>query len=160
MKNISLILQRLIMLGWVLLVTSLLDFNWVYIFTLYDRFLLYTLSYTEAHLTVAYNYNNTYFSGNEWLFSYQLEVSISFNHYYTSLQKHQFCIQPIAMVTVISCSIHNTSDCYSPNNITINNNTLVTSNTLPSHMFFTTRVMLQYVNGQTFTSQNEVVISK
>ena len=64
------------------------------------------------------------------------------------------------MVTVISCSIHNTSDCYPPNNITINNNTLVTSITLPSHMFFTTEVTLKYESGQTIKSQNEVVISK
>ena len=69
------------------------------------------------------------------------------------------------MVTVISCSINNTSDCYSlNNNITINNDTLVTSIvtsiTLPSHMFFTTKVTLKYESGQTFTSQNKVVISK
>ena len=63
------------------------------------------------------------------------------------------------MVRVISCSIHNTSDCYS-NNITINNDTLITSITLPSHMFFTTKVTLKYESGQTFTSQNKVVISK
>lgn len=60
---------------------------------------------------------------------------------------------------VISC-IHNTSDCYYSNNITINNDILVTSNFLPTHMLFTAKVILQYVNGQTFTSQNEVVISK
>ena len=64
------------------------------------------------------------------------------------------------MVTVISCSIHNTSDCYSLNNITINNDTLITSITLPSHMFFTTDVTLKYESGQTFTSQNIVIISK
>ena len=65
------------------------------------------------------------------------------------------------VVTVISCSIHNTSDCYSlNNNITINNDTLITSFTLPSHMFFTTDVTLKYVSGQTFTSQNKVIISK
>ena len=65
------------------------------------------------------------------------------------------------MVTVISCSIHNTSDCYSPkNNTTINNNTLVTSFTFPSHMFFTTDVTLKYESGQTFTIQNVVIISK
>ena len=65
------------------------------------------------------------------------------------------------MVAVSSCSIHNTSDCYSTNNITINNDTLVTSITLPSHMFFTTnKVTLKYESGQTFTSQNKFVISK
>ena len=64
------------------------------------------------------------------------------------------------MVTVISSNTHNTSDCYSPNNITINNNTLVTSITLPSHMFFTTEVTLKYESGQAIKSQNEVVISK
>ena len=65
------------------------------------------------------------------------------------------------MVIVISCSIHNTSDCYSlNNNITINNDTLITSITLPSHMFFTTDVTLKYESGQTFTSQNKVIISK
>ena len=60
---------------------------------------------------------------------------------------------------MISCNRHNASDCYYSNNITINNDTLVTSITLPSHMFFTTKVTL-HESGQTVTSQNEVVISK
>ena len=62
----------------------------------------------------------------------------------------------------MSCNIHNTSDCYYSKNITINNSTstLVTSIILPSHMFFTTTVTLQYNSGQTFTSQNEINISK
>lgn len=61
---------------------------------------------------------------------------------------------------MISCNIHNTSDCYSTNSITINDDTLVTSITLPSHMFFTTEVTLKYESGQTIKSQNKVVISK
>ena len=60
----------------------------------------------------------------------------------------------------MSCNIHNTSDCYYSKIITINNDTLVTSIILPSHMFFTTTVTLQYNSGQTFTSQNEINISK
>ena len=59
----------------------------------------------------------------------------------------------------MSCNIHNTSDCYYSKNITINNDTLVTSIILPSHMFFTTTVTL-HESGQTFTSQNEINISK
>ena len=58
----------------------------IYFYSFYDMFLIIFIVYIpEAHLTVAYNHNNTYLIGNEWVFSYQLEVSISFNHYYTSI---------------------------------------------------------------------------
>ena len=51
-------------------------------FLLYNYFVVYI---SDVCLTVAYNHNNTYVIGNEWIFSYQLEVSAFVNHYCASL---------------------------------------------------------------------------
>ena len=52
----------------------------IYFYSIHDYF--YRIHIPEAYLTVSYNHNSTYLIGNEWVFSYQIKVSVFVNHYY------------------------------------------------------------------------------
>ena len=119
--------------------------------------------FVDAYLSVVYGQSILYI-GNSWTLNFLLQVKYNFlvSKYFISLhmQSYQLCFQPIAMVTIISCSVHNTSECYSANDVTVNNYTIVTTSFLPFQMTFYSQVFIVYASGQSFTSQNEILISK
>ena len=119
--------------------------------------------FVDAYLSVVYGQSILHI-GNSWTLNFLLKVKYNFlvSSYFIPLhmQSYQLCFQPIAMVTIISCSVHNTSECYSTNDVTVNNYTIVTTSFLPFQMTLYSQVFIVYASGQSFTSQNEILISK